>query len=235
MVFSSEHQLEIPGEFPSSENASFMLAARNILINPEVAEIWKDFAGACNIVGWRFRTCHEEMRKFIESWRQHGSAISFEEIYLRERALFIMFCSGVSCLESMCFAINALASYSKLLNFPFSEKEQRACTPAQLQKTLDKHPNAAILSKELKNIIDSDEWKIWTSLRNRMTHRSSLPPVGHGASSGHPITTRALDFAETASTRKIEEDIEFLEKLFSWLSQAIKNLLVAGTSFATQP
>ncbi|WP_415755726.1 hypothetical protein [Pseudomonas leptonychotis] len=235
MVFSTEHQLDLPDEFPSEQMVAFMAAARNVLLKPKMAEAWKEFGGACNLVGWRFRACHEDMQKYIGSWHEHGAAISFEEVYSRERALFGMFCSGISCLESMCYAINALASHNNMLNIPFGEKEQRNCSPARLQALLEKHSKAAILSQELKVLVESDEWKNWVDLRNRMTHRSNLPRVGHGAVGGEPPPAKALDFAATLSTPKIEEGVEFLERMFSWLSQAIKSLLVTGTSFATLP
>ncbi len=133
MVFSTEHQLELPDSFPADAMVAFMAAARSIVLSPKKSEAWKELGGASNLIGWRFRSCYEDMNKYIDSWKVHGANVSFEEMYLRERALFGMFTAGVSCIESTCYALNALASHPKLLGLPFGEREQRKCNPMELK------------------------------------------------------------------------------------------------------
>lgn len=67
MVFSTEHQLELPNNFPSDEMVAFMASARQVLLNPTMSEAWKEFGGASNLIGWRFRSCYEDMTQYIES------------------------------------------------------------------------------------------------------------------------------------------------------------------------
>ena len=169
MVFSIEHQLDLPEDFPVDEMVAFMAAARSVTLWPTKSLAWKELGSASNLIGWRFRSCHEDMSRYIESWKRFGSNVSFEEMYSREKALFGMFTAGVSCIESACYALHALASHPKALALPFGEKEQRSCSPAKLKQRLEKYPDANALVASLDLLTCSTEWAIWVDFRNRMT------------------------------------------------------------------
>jgi hypothetical protein len=172
------------------------------------------------------------MNEYIESWKRFGSKVSFEEIYLREKALFGMLTAGVACIESACYAIHALASHPKVLALPFGEKEQRSCSPAKLKLRLMKYPVADALVASLDLLIGSPEWALWISLRNRMTHRSNLPRIILGAVGAEPPPARALHFGATTSTAALEADVLYLEAMFAWLAQSLGKLLIQGHAFA---
>ena len=235
MVFSATHQLEMPQGFPAEAMSAFMAAARRVTIGPPKSEAWKELAGASNLTGWRFRACYEDMRSYIDSWNSIGANTSFEEMYLRDKALFGMFTSGVSCVESTCYAINALASHSTLLNLPFGKKEQRSCNPEHLRKSLVTFDKAKALVSTLDAIISSGEWRLWVDLRNRMTHRSTLPRVSNAAVGSEPPPAKALDFAATSSTAAFKGDTRHLEELFAWLSSSVHELLTGGLELAEHP
>ena len=211
---------------------AFMASARQILLNPTMSEAWKEFGGASNLIGWRFRSSYEDMNNYIESWRKFGSNTSFEEMYLRERALFGMFTAGVSCIESTCYALNALASHPNLLNMQFGENEQRNSSPVRLQERLSKHSRARALTNTLKILTASTDWSLWIELRNRMTHRSNLPRITRVAFGSEPPPEKALQFAATSSTQAFEADIEHLGIMFKWLANSLRQLLVEGKKFA---
>lgn len=227
MVFSTEHQLELPNNFPSNEMVAFMASARQVLLNPTMSEAWKEFGGASNLIGWRFRSCYEDMTQYIESWKKYGPGISFEEMYTRERALFGMFTAGVSCIESTCYALNALVSHPNILDMQFGEDEQRSCSPVRLKKCLSKYPKALALSNVLKTLTISEEWALWVDLRNRMTHRSNLPCINFMGTDPLP-PSKALHFATTSSTPSIEIDVLHLENMFTWLADSLRQLLLEG-------
>lgn len=65
MVFSTEHQLDLPDGFPADELVAFMASARKVLLTSRMSEVWPEFGGASNLIGWRFRACHEEMVRYI--------------------------------------------------------------------------------------------------------------------------------------------------------------------------
>jgi len=232
MVFSTAHQLEMPDSFPADAMDAFMAVARSITLTPTKSEAWKELGGASNLIGWRFRGCNDYMHQYLDSWKVHGANVSFEEIYLRERALFGMFTAGVSCIESTCYALNALASHPKLLGLPFGEPEQRRCNPTRLKETLSKYPQAQALVATLKVLTSSTEWALWVDLRNRMTHRSNLPRIINAAVGATPPPEKALYFAATSSTPAFEADLSHLEVMFAWLASSLRSLLEDGLAFA---
>jgi len=202
---------------------------------PNKIDVWKEFAGASNLIGWRFRSSYENMMSYVESWRTYGADVDFEELYFRERALFGMFVSGVSCIESTCYAAYALASHPNLLGVPFGDAEQKRCNPARLKTAILPHPPAHALAAALTSLIDAQEWSLWVGLRNRMTHRSNLPRNIHGAVGAPAPPARALQFAATSSTPAFEADESHLEVLFLWLSQSLTQLLAGGCRLAKCP
>jgi hypothetical protein len=128
MVFSIEHQLELPDDFPAQDMVAFMAAARTVTLSPRKSLAWIELGGASNLIGWRFRSCHEDMSTYIESWKRCGSHVSFEEIYLREKALFGMFTAGVSCIETACYALYDWPAIQNYLRY-HSVKMSNATAP----------------------------------------------------------------------------------------------------------
>lgn len=231
MAFNDELKLNLPDSFPAQEFVDFMSAARAVLL-PNKTDAWREFGGASNLIGWRFRSSYENMMSYVESWRTYGADVEFEELYFRERALFGMFISGVSCIESTCYAAYALASDPSLLGILFGDAEQRRCSPAQLKRAIVPHPPARALAAALTSVIDAQEWRMWVDLRNRMTHRSNLPRIIYGASGAPAPPAKALQFAATSSTPAFEADESHLKALFSWLSQSLTQLLAGGRRLA---
>lgn len=234
MAFNDLLKLDLPDAFPANDYSDFMAAARSVLL-PNKTEAWKEFAGASNLIGWRFRSSFEDMRAYIASWQKYGADVSFEEIYLRERALFGMFSSGVSCVESVCYASYALASHPSVLGLVFGESEQRRCKPSRLQNALGSHPRGQALVSALTALNNSNEWRLWDDLRNRMIHRSNLPQIIYGAVGSTPLPEKALQFAATSSTPAFEADESHLEALFLWLSKSLSQLLAGGRHLANGP
>lgn len=234
MVFSTEHKLDMPDSFPAEAMVAFMAVAREIVLKPVMSDVWPELGGAANLIGWRFRASHEDMTVYVRSWETLGGNVPFEDIYLRERCLFGMFSAGVSCIETTCYALYALASHSRLLGLPFGEDEQRRCSPARLRDRLQGCTPTPALADTLDILVASKEWAVWVDLRNRMTHRTPLPRIVEAAIGTEPPPPSALHFAATTSTPAIKADISRLDALFSWLAQSLCALLVDGRTFAIE-
>jgi len=234
MDFNNTFNMLLPDEFPEEEYSCFMTACKSILI-PVKTDSWRQFAGASNLIMWRFRSCYEDMKFYIDSWVEHGVNVSRDELYMRERALFGMFSSGVSCIESTCYAIYSLASHASIYNLPFGDNEQRRCSPKNLKIALSSHDTARNIVTELISIINSSEWEFWVDLRNRMSHRSNIPRVIRGAGGSSPPPAKALQFGATSSTPAFEADEDHLVNLYEWLAQSLRNLLVEGGNIANNP
>jgi hypothetical protein len=232
-MYCSEYCLEMPDDFPIGELLQFMSTSRHVLLNPDKSLAWIEFAGASNLIGWRFRASSEDWIAYKKSLDTHGDSGGFEEIYFRERALFGMFSTGVSCIESTTYALAALASHPNVLSLPFGETEQRACSPKNLVKSLTPYADASLLVAVLNKLLLSREWSLWVELRNRMTHRSNLPRIINASVGAPPPVSKPLNFAPTSSTPRVEAEISEFDGLHNWLAKSLGDLLIEGRQLAT--
>jgi len=235
MTFCAEYCLEMPDDFPIHELTQFMATARRVLLNPDKSPAWKEFAGASNLIGWRFRASSEDWLAYKTSLSTVGDSANHEQLFVRERALFGMFTAGVSCIESTTYSLAALASHPAILSLPFAAAKRRECNPRNLAEWLAPYPTAGVLADALTSVVTSPEWSLWVGLRNRMTHRSNLPRIHVASVGAPPPPTKPLHFAPTSSTPLVEADTSDFDQLHIWLAQVLRGLLVQGTSLANVP
>lgn len=143
--------------------------------------------------------------------------------------MFGMFSCGVSCIEIMIYSLAALASHPHVLSLPFDAQRQRECNPARLAKWLNEYAAASRLKNALLDVTASAEWKFWVGLRNRMTHRSTLPRIIRVTMGAPTPPAQALDFAKTSSTSAIQMDVPEVERHLEWLAERLRILLERGT------
>lgn len=231
MTFCEDLCLEMPDNFPVTELIGFMAEARRVLIpGGNASSAWKEFGGASNLIGWRYRASSDAWQELRESIEAHGHGRSMEEVYRQERSLFLMFSAGVSCIESMVYALAAAASDPKVCGITFTGTEQRACSPNRLLAWLTPHPKAPELVATLRSGLAAPEWTLWVELRNRMTHRSNLPRRIF-ASVGAPLPqVKPLNYAPTSSTPEVDADLADWDALHQWLGHQLKALLLSGTA-----
>ena len=232
MMHCAEYCLEMPDEFPIEELTQFMATARRVLLSPAQSPAWKEFAGASNLVGWRFRASSDDWLAYKKSLVIFGDSADHEELYRRERALFGMFSAGVSCIESTTYALAALASHPAVLSLPFGPVEQRVCSPRKLVDWLAPHASATQLAGVLSGLVASREWVRWVELRNRMTHRSNLPRIHVVSVGAPPLITKPLNFAPTSSTPPVEAETSDFDGLHDWLAKSLGALLLHGRQLA---
>ncbi len=235
MQFVKEFQIDLPDEFPSAEYHDYWEASSAVLHDPEKGAAWAEFAGASNLIGWRFRSCFEAMSWYLESWRARGYDVKHEEIYQRESGLFSMFSSGVSTLESTVYSLYAVASHPKVLAVSFGADDQRRAGVKSLQSALGTTARAEPLAEALGMILAAPEWERWVEFRNRMTHRSNLPRIIKASVGSAPPPGKTLDFAATSSSTAFSSDENGLIRLYAWLAASLRNLFAAGTVLAKGP
>ena len=220
--------MELPGDFPEAEMTQYMAFARGILLSPTKSPAWKEFAGASNLIAWRYRSSYEDWQFYRQSLALPDA--NHEELYRRERALFGMFSAGVSSIESTVYSLAALASDASVLAIPFGPSEQRRCNPSNLRAWVAPHTAAAKLTASLDQLLSANEWSLWVDLRNRMTHRSNLPRVIRAWVGPPPPPTKPINFAATSSTPAVEADEADFDALHYWLAKSMASLLAAGVS-----
>ncbi len=231
MTYCAEFCLEMPDSFPVTELTAFMAEARRVLIpGGHTSAAWNEFGGASNLIGWRYRASFDAWHEHRASIEAHGGGKNHEDVYIQERSLFLMFSSGVSCIESTSYAMAAVASDPSVCGIAFTDRERRACSPSRLIGWLAPHPKAADLVAALQQLLAAPEWNLWVDLRNRMTHRSNLPRR-HFASVGAPAPqVNPLNYAPTSSTPEVDAGLTDWDALHAWLAHQLKKVLVAGTA-----
>jgi hypothetical protein len=229
VTYCVELCLELPNNFPVDEFTEFMAEARRVLIpRGKASPAWNQFGGASNLISWRYRASYEAWCEYKASIEAHGGPQNHEEIFSQERSVFLMFSAGVSCIESLTYALAAAASHSSICGIAFTDKEQRACTPSRLMAWLTPHPKAEELVVTLKTLLAAPEWQLWVDLRNRMTHRSNLPRRHFASVGSPPPQVNPLNYAPTSSTPDVDANFADWDALHNWLAQQVKNLLTSG-------
>jgi hypothetical protein len=225
--FSSPHQLELPDEFPLAEFVRFYEVARSRLVHS--SEPRREFNGACNLIGWRFRACVEYASEILTSWQVIGVEASFEVQFKRERSLYGMFSCGVASLETTAYACHALLSVLTPPALDFDERARKRSSSKWLRDQLVSELPHARLTEVLRSRLDSEEWDLWVDFRNSMTHRSDIPRTIY-ASAGAPLPpARLLAFAERWSHNALAGDEAEFRALITWLAEAMRDVMVAAT------
>jgi hypothetical protein len=232
MAFSEVLQLQLPDEFPLVEFEAFVGAVRTV--TDSKSEARREFGGASNLIGWRFRACVQYRELYLGSWRQRGAAVGFEELFARERDFFGMFVCGVSTIESIVYACYAVASDPNVLGLAFDERIRRSRSgPRHLKEALDGKPRAQELLGVLDVMLLSPEWRIWTSYRNTMTHRSNIHRIIYAALGSPLPPARIMQFAGSWSHDPMDGDERAFLALAEWLARTCRDLLNAGEQFAS--
>lgn len=226
--FVDEVKIELPTTFPVAAFVEMRAAARSILISPQAkAPQWREFAGASNLIAWRFRAAVEAFERFAESWIRQGAAVGHEEIYLRECELYAMFSCGVSCLDATCYAIYALLNHPDVLGISFNDNDRDRCKPGYLLSKLQGRAEAAPIIAALTALSSSSEWRIWRTFRNRMAHRSNLPRIVYASTEDNLPPAKPVNVAATSSTDAFAADLVDVRDHLTWLASSLEGLLCA--------
>lgn len=235
MPFCEITQLELPEPFPVSDFQKFVVAAKTLLpAGQPVPPIRREFLGASNLVAWRFRACVESHRAFLDSWRKFGAAIPHEEVYARQQWLFILFVSGVSAIESLCYACYAMCAAIPSLDMSFGEADRKGVSLRNAYKAIKKRSPNLPLALCMEDVFTSEEWELWMSYRNTMTHRSSVLPEIRGAHGAPLPPASILAYGKTWSTTELRGDESAYLELIDWLGRTVSRMLVNATLLARE-
>ena len=224
MPYVQDLCINMPPDFPAGEFSEFLDKARKALIEADGTILrWKEFGLASNIIAWRYRTAHEELEFLRGRYSTTTGPIDHEDLYERERALFMLFAGGVSCIEACIYAIAAYCS--NVAGFQFGPQEQRTCDAKKLRKWIAPFLTMKALSNAIKDIDESVEWKLWRSVRNRLSHRGNLPGILHAAMGGALPAVNPILFDETTSTDAIDMDVQDLNAHFKWITNTLSCLI----------
>lgn len=124
---------------------------------------------------YRFRATSEYQGEFERSISAPGGAAPpANEEFLQERCLFGFFASGLASLESLTFAIHALAGHYEPGCFSLAPGGLRNVSPASVSGAMQKWP-AAPITQALGFLISDSDFAEWKDIRNILSHRVILP------------------------------------------------------------
>ncbi len=129
--------------------------------------------GALHAVPYRFAALAEYDESLRASLKEHGLGPGQPYRYQQERDLFGFFSSGVSALDSFCFAAFAIGALTGSSEFPLAtEKHEKRVTWEETIASYSRgFPGDPIIGA-LKTICDSQDFKEFNLARNVLTHRA---------------------------------------------------------------
>jgi len=211
--------LPVPADFASVsyESVNRRLSAKN----DSHPDPWAHYAGAWNAVAYRFISCTQHDELFTRSVERHGCSPQSPERFIQEKELFGFFVTGLSSLESFCYAAYAIAAMVDALNFPLSRP--RDIIPEKTSATFSNTFPAEPLTVALNKLVNDHSFSDWKDVRNILAHRTAPARKFHrgGPEDGLAqwLNDIPIDTATTASRR-------------TWLAGTMRGLLDAAAVFA---
>lgn len=131
-------------------------------------------------VAYRFRAAIEYGGEFEALLGAPGGAAPpVDTVFRQERALYGFFVTGLSCLESFSFALNALGAYYKPAarpdEFAVSHDRLRHVGLPSVAASLHRCWPGALISEQTTKLIKDDTFRVWNRIRNVLSHRV-VPP-----------------------------------------------------------
>jgi hypothetical protein len=200
------------------------------------AAAWSQYAGAWNAVAWRFMECADHSDAFIASINQHGVTPTPEPRYAQEKELFGFFGAGLSTLESLCFALWAMAHILVPAQFPIGPADLRAVGRSSARtRYLANWPTEDIATR-LDSAMASAEFIEWNEIRNILVHRAAgarhtqANPIVHVATRASSATGPMA--GSTLWLQGLPIDTTLTSVRRTWLSTTLHSLLEAAERFA---
>lgn len=139
--------------------------------------VWDNFEdadAATMAVVLRHRAAYEASESYIKDRPPGGTPTTRPAWYQQERDLFSFFVNGHSCLESLAFLLNILASRVRPDAFPMTTPDdQRKVSLNTVTRRFQSEFNDEPLTAALTALVNSTNWKSWCEIRNSLIHRTT--------------------------------------------------------------
>lgn len=178
---------------------------------------WKQYAGAWNAIGYRFKSCAENDRIFTQSMLKTGKSPEPHERYIQERALFYFFVNGLSALESLLFGLYAIVSFVKPKEFPIeTERDLKAINPKLTRDKFKKNFKTYDIANSLIKLLEDKRYIEWKEIRNILAHRASPGRefFSGGDHSGKALWINGVQIEKSTTTSR-----------YKWLTMTLSNLM----------
>ena len=206
----------LPDDFPQSQlEAEYR---RFLVLLSDRAEK-QLHTGGFTAAAYRYRAMADYENDYLESSR-HPDPDNLEASYQQDRALFGFLVNGLSSIEGFCFGLKAVMAWAD--QEVLDEKAQQRINPTAVSRKLTENwPNEA-LSRELSDLLKSDDYDEWKALRNQLAHRTA-PFRDHTLVVGgdRSVKWRVGERRITLNENTTAERRRFLARRFQALSDAL--------------
>lgn len=132
------------------------------------------FSGAWNALSYRYLEVDECTTQFARHFAKYGSSPSSQERYCQERNIFDFYSAAVSCLDTVAFAIFAIASLKHGAAFPLSDAGDEAkVRPDKLLPKLNSNFSSDAITGAWSTLFSDPRNKEIRDIRNVLTHRTN--------------------------------------------------------------
>lgn len=132
------------------------------------------FSGAWNALSYRYVEADECATQFARHFAKYGSSPPGQERYRQERSIFDFYSAAVSCLDTVAFAIFAIASLKHGTTFLLSKNEdEKNATPHKLLLKLKATFPDDLITGAWSRLSSDQRTKEIRDIRNVLTHRTN--------------------------------------------------------------
>ena len=211
----------MPSDFPAEPYESIQQRI-SVDLGESHPEPRKLFASGWNAVRYRYLACTDHDRDFTHSIQQEQTHL---ERYHQERDLFGFFVTGLSTIESLCFALHAIGSIINPTKFRIrTDQDLTKIDPAKTARRFAASFQADSLTTALEHWTNSEEFAEWRRLRNILAHRATPGReiyLGGPRNGSIEWSGIRIDQDTTASRRR-------------WFSGTVRGLLEAADAFTVK-
>jgi hypothetical protein len=186
---------------------------------PQTSSEWREWAGACNAVLYRFMACAEHSDALVASLRASTSP-ELPERYRQEKLLFSFFAEGLSSLESLYYGSYSIGALVDPIGLD-PNRNAKQITPRLVTERFEDVFATDPFTSKLRQVLDSSDHDRWRATRNVLTHRAAPGRTHH---EGGPTS------GETYWQGDLLDPAEFTARR-AWLCSALAEILEPLDSF----
>lgn len=176
----------------------------------------------------RFLWCDHYDNEFSESFNRAGGAPRQDERTIQERAVFAFFSTGLSAIDTYCYALYAMGSMVTPDRFPVATKgDLKRINPFTTKDKFTAEFPTDRISACLSGVIGDKVFREWKNVRNDLIHCSApgrIIQVSVGAPPSEDDAWRHIDF-------EIPINPNTTRARRNWLADTLLSLLSATDAF----
>jgi hypothetical protein len=220
--------LDLPDDFPVAEiDALHSHLSDYVEDGSKLPPEWREWAGGLNGLVYRFRACDE-----------HGGDVTVSLVetsppqpkrYEQERDLYSFYSEGLSAVECFYYGLYFIGTHADPNAFPFNV-QRRAVKPHKVTEQFEAAYSGEKLTSTLRRVVDGDEFRIWSGVRNFLSHRGA-PGRTHYAGGGPPSGVE-WDLGVKGTDPSVELTVSALTARRMWLGETVSEIAMHALAFA---